>query len=257
MSASYSESREEPPAKRQHQPTLFAHFSSKEHSSDVRELESCEETSGNVSETESVDQTGSISVDHSEGNDNDNDKDVVPNSFNPGTCQGMCCQLLDQKEFFQRSGKDILHKTFRKQGSRQRSFSSHCYKDYPWITLCTTTGKVLCWHCTQMVETCATSMAKRTENAFTQTGFDNWKKAGEKFAAHSCSQLHREAVMKWKLGQQPGIAAVMDQSCKAEQTCHREMLIKQLESLRYLFKQGLAVRGHEEADGNLYQLLLL
>ena len=61
--------------------------------------------------------------------------------------------------------------------------------------------------------------------------------------------------MKWRLGQQPGIDAVMDQSCKAEQTCRREMLIKQLESLDY--KQGLAVRGHEEADGNLYQLLLL
>lgn len=108
-----------------------------------------------------------------------------------------------------------------------------------------------------MVETGAPSMAKRTEDAFTQRGFDNWKRAGEKFDAHSRSQLHREAVMKWKMSQQPGIDAVMDQSCKAEQTCRREMLIKQLESLRYLLKQGLAVRGHEEADGNLYQLLLL
>ena len=67
MSASFSESREEPPAKRQRQPTLLDHFSSKERSSDVRELEFRDETSGNVSETESVDQTGSISVDHSEG----------------------------------------------------------------------------------------------------------------------------------------------------------------------------------------------
>ena len=108
-----------------------------------------------------------------------------------------------------------------------------------------------------MVETCAPLMEKRTENAFTQTGFDNWKKVGEKCVAHSRSQLHSEAVMKWKLGQQPGIDAVMDQSCKAEQICCRKMLIKQLESLRYLLKQGLAVRDHEEADGNLYQLLLL
>ena len=95
---SFSESREELPAKRQRQSTLFAHFFSKECSSDVRELESREETSGNVSETESVDQTGSISVDHSEGNDNDNNKDVVPSSSNPRTYQGECCQLRDQKE---------------------------------------------------------------------------------------------------------------------------------------------------------------
>jgi hypothetical protein len=100
-------------------------------------------------------------------------------------------------------------------------------------------------------------MAKGTDDAFTKTGFDNWKRALEKFASHSRSQLHHEAVMKWKLGQQPGIDAVMGQAGKAEQTCHREMLIKQLESLRYLLKQGLAVRGHEEADGSLYRLLLL
>ena len=121
MSARFSESREEPPAKRQRQPTLFAHFSSKKHSSDILELESREETSGNVSETKCIDQTGSISVDHAEGNDNDNDKDVVPSSSNLETYQGVCCQLRDQKEPFQPSGKDVLQKTFQKQGSRQRS----------------------------------------------------------------------------------------------------------------------------------------
>ena len=60
------------------------------------------------------------------------------------------------------------------------------------------------------------------------------EKKRERSSAHSRSQLYREAVMKWKLGQQPGIDAVMDQSCKAEQTCRREMLIKQLESFNAL-----------------------
>ena len=48
----------------------------------------------------------------------------------------------------------------------------------------------------------------------------------------------------------------MDQTYKIEQTCPREMLIKQLKSC-YLLKQELLVRSHEETDGNLYQLLLL
>ena len=30
-----------------------------------------------------------------------------------------------------------------------------------------------------------------------------------------------------------------------------------MESLQFLLKQGLAIRGHDEVDGNLYQLLLL
>ena len=35
------------------------------------------------------------------------------------------------------------------------------------------------------------------------------------------------------------------------------MLLKQLSSLRILFRQGLAIRGHDKFDGNLEQLLQL
>ncbi len=35
------------------------------------------------------------------------------------------------------------------------------------------------------------------------------------------------------------------------------MLHVQLSSLRFLLRQGLAIRGHEEIEGNLMQLLLV
>ena len=35
------------------------------------------------------------------------------------------------------------------------------------------------------------------------------------------------------------------------------MLLKHLSSLRYLCHQGLALRGHDETEGNLMQLLML
>ena len=35
------------------------------------------------------------------------------------------------------------------------------------------------------------------------------------------------------------------------------MLLKQLSSLHYLLRQGLALRGHEENESNLVQLLML
>ena len=35
------------------------------------------------------------------------------------------------------------------------------------------------------------------------------------------------------------------------------MLLKQLSSLRFLLRQGLAIRGHTEAEGNLIQLMTL
>lgn len=38
---------------------------------------------------------------------------------------------------------------------------------------------------------------------------------------------------------------------------HREMLVKQISTLKYLTRQGLAVRGHDDLEGNLFQLLKL
>ena len=42
-----------------------------------------------------------------------------------------------------------------------------------------------------------------------------------------------------------------------EQKTRKEGLLKQLSSLRYLLRQGLAIRGHEITEGNLYCLLQL
>ena len=48
---------------------------------------------------------------------------------------------------------------------------------------------------------------------------------------------------------------------KHEQKHHRTMLLKLLKTLKYLARQGLPLRGHNEDsesfEGNLYQLLLL
>lgn len=57
--------------------------------------------------------------------------------------------------------------------------------------------------------------------------------------------------------QKPGIDAQLDEQLKQDQQLHRRMLLLQLSSLRYLLHQGLAIRGHEQIEGNLMQLLLL
>ena len=41
------------------------------------------------------------------------------------------------------------------------------------------------------------------------------------------------------------------------QSRNRQMFLKVISSLKYLLRQGLAVRAHKESEGNLYQLLLL
>ena len=61
----------------------------------------------------------------------------------------------------------------------------------------------------------------------------------------------REAVLKRSYRKQPSVAVQLHNQGMQDQKLNREMLIKQLSSLRYLLRQGLALRGHDEKQGNL------
>ena len=55
-------------------------------------------------------------------------------------------------------------------------------------------------------------------------------------------------------------ASVVEQltaQAQKDQAERRNLLLKQLSSLQYLLRQGLAIRGHKESEGNLIQLLEL
>ena len=98
---------------------------------------------------------------------------------------------------------------------------------------------------------------KLGEAAFITAGFNNWKKALERFEHHSQSSIHREGVLKIELMKLPDIVSMLDSTHRKNQEVHRKMLLTVLSSLRFLLRQGLAIRGHEEMEGNLIQLLLL
>ena len=51
--------------------------------------------------------------------------------------------------------------------------------------------------------------------------------------------------------------ALLCRQAMVDQKLHRQMLLTQLSTLRYSLRQGMAVRGHHEEEGNLAQLLLL
>ena len=66
---------------------------------------------------------------------------------------------------------------------------------------------------------------------------------------------HCEAMLKYSAMQQPSVCAQLNSQAQKDQLQHRQMLLKQLTSLRYLVRQGIGVRGHVEEEGNLHQLL--
>ena len=99
-------------------------------------------------------------------------------------------------------------------------------------------------------------LVKTGEKAFTSLGFNNWKKALEKFKSHELSHAHKEAKLKWISKGKETVATQLSSQLQQEQRMRRDGLLFQLKALRFLCRQGIAIRGHHETEGNLQQLLL-
>ena len=79
---------------------------------------------------------------------------------------------------------------------------------------------------------------------------------------HKKSEMHLEAMERLAAkasGSHIGIQ--LNTQYAAEQKFHKTVLLKLLEAVRFLGRQGLPLRGHSEEtesfEGNLYQLLIL
>ena len=134
-------------------------------------------------------------------------------------------------------------------------FLAAWYGKYPWLTLCVKRSKVFCSYCRYAKEHNLITFSTRGDLAFSVNGFDNYKKAMEKFLHHEGSLSHQEAVMKCNAILAPSIQSRLSSLLSEQQQRHRCGLLKQLQALQFLLRQGLALRGHHEDSGNLHQLL--
>ena len=168
-------------------------------------------------------------------------------------CYAPCCQ--DSLEVFQVTDKSVLKKTRKVQG-HGRQFCPEWYRNYPWLVLCITHFTAFCSTCRYCYKRNLLT-DKLGEATFVTEGFNNWKKAIEWFERHARSGLHKEAILKVHCLKQAGIDVQLNNQHLAALKVRRDNLLILLSSLKYLLRQGLAVRGHEEMNGNLMQLLLL
>ena len=91
-------------------------------------------------------------------------------------------------------------------------------------------------------------------------GFCNWKNATTLFQKHQQSACHHAAVevVITLPATTKDVGELLVQQHAKEKECNRKMLLKILASIRYLARQGLALRGDgDEDDGNFLQLLKL
>ena len=89
--------------------------------------------------------------------------------------------------------------------------------------------------------------------AYITKGFNNWKKALEAFVDHQQPKAHRSAITLQSVAPQLEMT-VNDLNNK--RLAERKYLIKVMECIRFLARQGLAFRGNDGND-NLTQLFKL
>ena len=191
---------------------------------------------------------------------NDNAPDSLPRVDGPSTCDCLCCANFavahQPKEL---EGSKTPH---GQQTSYSRSIQPSWYTKHPWISVCTSSYKVFCQVCCCARSQDLVTFSKRYNSPFVEGGFSNWKKALQRFAEHEKSEMHREAMMKIAVkSSTTDVAVQLSRQHDADQKNHRAMMLKVLECVRFLARQGLPFRGHHEDsaafEGNLYQLLLL
>jgi len=101
-------------------------------------------------------------------------------------------------------------------------------------------------------------LSRNREDVFISSGFRNWKKALQRFQEHARCRSHQFAVERvaHSSSAQP-VDCQLSAQREAEQREARACLEVIMTSIQYLARQGLALWGHDSAEGNLQQLMLL
>lgn len=96
-------------------------------------------------------------------------------------CSAYCCSS-DEKGF-QPIDKHTLD---IKNATEKKNFQPQWYKQFPWLTLCLTYKKVFRLYCRYATQDYCYlfSFSKMGEKAFTETGFQNWKKSTREVQNH-------------------------------------------------------------------------
>lgn len=139
--------------------------------------------------------------------------------------------------------------------TRTLTFQVSWYMEFKWLHVAKNCDGVSCFYCTRYLHICPDKvLASKMETAFTGRGFKNWKKALDKFREHERSEAHSQALLSYSQLKNP-IERQLSTFKMQQQRTACECLMIIIRTLRYLVRQGLAIRGHAEDDGNFMVLL--
>ncbi len=177
------------------------------------------------------------------------------------TCLMSSC---NSQEPYHPSGEDV-RLTSTKQVTRKdkqlktRLCPPSIFATYPFVSYCKSSGCISCFYCRIAHDKGLTTSCHSGELAFCSNTFCDWKKCYEKIKKHSKCNFHKESLERATalLNSKDSIAHQLDRHIKSEQEMNRKCLLKVISSLKYLARQGEAIRGHTDVKSNLIQLLNL
>ncbi|XP_069471952.1 zinc finger MYM-type protein 1-like [Ambystoma mexicanum] len=145
---------------------------------------------------------------------------------------------------------------YQNQKKRVLHFQESWFKDFPWLHYSTKLEGVICFPCAKSAALKLVDLSKNAEQAFVTIGFNNWKKALEKFNKHQNNSAHAYSVkqLAHHKASKP-IDSQLWQQVKKQQQDSWFCLNKIIHTIALLAKQGLALRGHDDKDGNFRQVL--
>lgn len=141
-------------------------------------------------------------------------------------------------------------------GKKNRRFNSSWFADYlNWLEYSIAKDATFCLCCYLFKEVIG------RQDSFTGKGFSNWKKQ-EKFRAHVGQSAHSYAWNKCNalMNQKQHIATFFNIQTSKDKVEYRIRLESSVDCIRFLLRQGLPFRGHNEStdssnQGNFLELL--
>lgn len=142
----------------------------------------------------------------------------------------------------------------QKLANKTLRFQRQWYEDFPWLHVIPGVEGVLCFYCQKAFLKKTSQLAKNTDQKFISTGFKNWKKGRERFALHARSECHKIALTT-QIYETRSVDVQLSNVRASQQEKARSCLLKIIRAVQFLARQGLALRGHNESEGNFAQLL--
>ncbi|KAI3494634.1 hypothetical protein L1887_40551 [Cichorium endivia] len=137
-------------------------------------------------------------------------------------------------------------------GNKDRKFVPIWYNDFDWLEYSKKKDKAYCLYC----YVCGDMMGQKGgRDAFVTKGFDSWNKAKDTFRAHvgDVDSFHNKARERCELLMKPSqtITESMRRTSEREKRRYNDRLRVSVSACRYLLKNALPFRGHDESSDSL------